>query len=567
MTFPRLALAAVLTAGTLCSVAVQATAAPQAAAPQRTDVRTEVPVTTSSPITSVIETEVSVYVPLPASAGPHPAACDWLSYLRYRDAGGPADSMDADKILIAQPGIFEGAGAFDSVARDTVAAAANAGKHIEFWALERRSNCLVDTTGRLAALAAKSPQLGIDYYYHGASVDGRTFAGFVPDSQLGWLGHQGIAQTVWDEYDLMTAELPSATFRRDKVLCGGHSLGGTITGFFAEWSFNGAPGYQQCSGYFALDSAIAPSLASLSGMPTMSDIGVTSGLSYDAVQAALDSGALARSIQLPALINAETMNLLGIAGVAADVDPTGQSTLAQAIPNNFNLNTTLRVLFSQNLSNFLSGSPPVQDFRMTNDTVLGALMDNNSEPLAFLQSSVGFFAGGPVGAKNFPVPNDIAQVPVLSSIANLFGPDPKAIPTEPSGPLYTWENYNQITPNAFTTPAQEVTDIAELARSFAEQPLGFTEEYFPTKLVTDIDQADSPQIAGNLAFPNGITANPVINLLGGSGLVVASGHLPPGQTVIAPGYHHLDVLTAAPIQNDGLPDPISTSLATFADGA
>ena len=67
-------------------------------------------------------------------------------------------------------------------------------------------------------------------------------------------------------------------------------------------------------------------------------------------------------------------------------------------------------------------------------------------------------------------------------------------------------------------------------------------------------------------YPNGISANPVINLLGGSGLVVASGHLPPGATVIAPGYHHLDVLTAAPAQNNGQPELISTSLAAFADG-
>ena len=29
--------------------------------------------------------------------------------------------------------------------------------------------------------------------------------------------------------------------RRDKVLCGGHSLGGAITGYFAQWDFDGDP--------------------------------------------------------------------------------------------------------------------------------------------------------------------------------------------------------------------------------------------------------------------------------------------------------------------------------------
>ena len=64
------------------------------------------------------------------------------------------------RILVAQPGILEGAGAFDSVARNTVAAAAKNGKHIEFWALDRRSNCLEDHTGVQAGLAAQWKKLG-----------------------------------------------------------------------------------------------------------------------------------------------------------------------------------------------------------------------------------------------------------------------------------------------------------------------------------------------------------------------------------------------------------------------
>ncbi len=33
--------------------------------------------------------------------------------------------------------------------------------------------------------------------------------------------------------------------------------------------------------------------------------------------------------------------------------------------------------------------------------------------------------------------------------------------------------------------------------------------------------------------------------------------------VIVPGYHHLDVLTAAPAQNNGKPEMVSTNLAQF----
>jgi hypothetical protein len=71
--------------------------------------RSETPVPSGSPVTDVSESAVRVRVPLPASAGPHPEACDWLSYLRFRHKDGPADAAQADKILVAQPRILEGA--------------------------------------------------------------------------------------------------------------------------------------------------------------------------------------------------------------------------------------------------------------------------------------------------------------------------------------------------------------------------------------------------------------------------------------------------------------------------
>lgn len=539
--------------------------------------RVETPVQSSSPITSVAESAVSVKIPLPASAGPHPAACDWLSYLRYRDASGPAQSAQAGKILIAQPGIFEGAGAFDSVARDTIVQAAKHGRYIEFWALDRRSNCLEDHTGTRAALAARDPGVAIDYYYRHEAIDGRSFAGFLQSSQMGWLAHVGIAQTVQDEYDLMAEELPSQQLRKQKLLCGGHSLGGTVTAFFAEWDFGGSPGYQQCSGYFALESTISTSLGSLSGMPAGSAAS-TAGLGYDAVQAGLDSGAIPRDLSLPVLINAETENLLDIYGAAADIAPGAENQVTGELPDNVNIDTTERLLFSRDAVNFVTGSPSVKDFRFTNDAALGALLDDNSQPLALLEIADGFFNGngGQVADKNFPLPDDLAQQPALQSLdGSLLGPDLLAIPATPHGALYGWENYNQVGKpgepvyydsrgQPFTTAADEVTDIHEVARSFAEQPLDFTEWYFPAKLATDIYQAGEPQIAGHLKYPDGITANPTINLLGSEGLVLRNGTPPNGTTVVAPHYHHLDVLTASPDQNLGKPELVSENLALFA---
>ncbi|MET9818438.1 hypothetical protein [Streptomyces sp. NPDC006355] len=555
------ALAVLLTAGTLTA------AAPGARAD---GARTETPVVSTSPVTAVTESVVRVKVPLPESAGPRPAACDWLSYLRYRSADGPAASADADRILIAQPGILEGAGAFDSVARNTVARAAGQGLNIEFWALDRRSNCLEDRTG----IASGDQHTAVDYYYRGKQVDGRTFDGFAENRQLGWMAKLGIEQTVRDQYDLLAAELPNQAQRKRKVLCGGHSLGGVITGYFAAADFDGDrattsdAGYNQCAGYFALDTTVSTSLADLSGsLPddtNLPDI----GLGYGVIQAGLDSGVLPRALSAPVLLNPETMTLLGIAGMGALKNPDAEATLPRYLPSNLNIEATHRVLFSKDTAAFLTGKPAVKDFRLTNGAVLGALLDDNSVPLAFLQTSVGFFDGGPIADKSFPVANGGTEQP------GLYGTAYKAIPDRPQGPLYTWRTYDRVgdpddpgyrsadgTP--FTGPGEEVTDLRQLARSLAEQPLDFTEQYFPTKLVTDLQMSTSPQVKKLVVHPDGLKANPVLTVLAGEGLL--AGRVPPElRPVIADGYQHLDVLTAAAEQNDGRPEPVSTGLAAFA---
>jgi hypothetical protein len=552
---------------------VVAIAAPSATAQPNGPERTETAVASSSPITTVAESVVTLRIPLPESVGPHPPACDRLSYLRYRDAAGPARSADADAVLVAQPGIFEGAGAFDSVARNTVAAAAKQGRHLEFWALDRRSNCLEDHLGMQAGLASHDVHLAIDYYYRGADIDGRRFGGVVPNEQLGWLGRVGVAQTVQDQYDLLTAELPDPESRKRKTLCGGHSLGGVLTAFFAEWDFGGVAGADQCAGYFALDSSIDTSLSPLTGIPDILDLSV-GGIGSAAAEAALDGGVIPRVLALPAVINPETMNLLGIAGLAAYLAPDTESDLAAYLPSSLNQEATYRVLVSRNVAAAVTGSPSVRDFRITNAAALGVFLDANSQPLALLQSGFGFFDGGTVVDKDFPLPGDVAAVPALRGLTGmLFGPDRKAIPDQPNGPLYTWRGYDDPAVGAgaadrhgvqFTDATHEVTDIADLSRSLAAQPLDFTEWYFPMRLVLDVFQSQAPELTRHRTHPGGVFANPTINLIGGAGVVVAAGTRGHGETVTAPGYHHIDVLTAAARQSGGQPEIISTNLARFA---
>ncbi|MFD0309175.1 hypothetical protein [Streptomyces sp. NPDC127119] len=532
--------------------------------------RTETPVASASPVAGVTETQVSLRIPLPAAAGSHPARCDRLAYLRYRSSDGPSKSAGADRILVAQPGILEGAGAFDSVARNTVRAAADRGEHIEFWALDRRSNCLEDNAG----VATGSVSRAVGYYYEGRQIDGRAFDGFLTSDQVGWLGEVGLEQTVRDQYDLLTAELPDQRLRKEKVLCGGHSLGGVLTGVFSTWDFDGNSsttadaGFNQCAGYFALDTTIAVDLDDLNGGSGSLDGDLLprgtvpeTGLGYTVVQAGLRSGVLPRFLALPAVINPEIMNLLAISGLAA------RSTLQSALPANENIETTTRTMFSKNAAVFLSGKPTIRDFRLTNEALLGAFMDDNSAPLSFIQTSVGLFDGGRLADKDFPVSNDVQGSPAL------FGTELKAIPDEPGGPLYTWRDFDRVgapddpvhrsadgTP--FTTAAKEVSDIGELARSLSEQPLDFTEDYFPTKLVTDLSLVDDARIARHMAHTGGPTARPVITFVAGDGIL--ADRVPADKNpVVLPGYQHLDVLTAAPVQNDGSRERIATLLSAF----
>lgn len=557
------------------TVAAAALAASSAAATHSTaaagPARIESIWASSSPVDGVISSEVTVRAPLPADVAPHPEQCDNLSYLRWRSDAGPVDSAAADRILVAQPGVFEGAGAFDSVARNTVAAAAAEGNSIEFWALDRRSNCLEDHHGVRSALESGSFDTAANYYFDGAQVDGKTFAGYADGPVTAWLESQGLEQTLRDQYDVLRLELPDPAARKNKVLCGGHSLGGFLTGYFAEWDFDGNPattddaGYNQCSGYFALDTVIKAGMPSIGG-PDLGEIPPLLAGPVEQVSLALDRALPV--LRLPAVINPETTNLLALAGLAAALDPDGVNALLDRVPDNTNIDLTLRTLLSKDAAMAVTGSPDVRDLHATNEATLGALLDDNSQPLGFLQTSMGFLAGGPVVDKSFPLPASIAL-----SANGTFGDAPKASPSVYGDPgvVYRWLDYDEVGSDAslpneseYTDRSSEVSSVDEVARSLSEPPLDFTEWYFPSRLNFDLGQTAAPSIAENHLNLDGVSRNPIVTFQGSGGISLPTSANPTDVPIILPGYNHLDVLTAAPTQNDGRPEVVSTTLARFA---
>jgi hypothetical protein len=533
----------------------------------------ETPVNSLAPDSSLVaESYVSVAAPLPDSYGPHPAACDRVGYLRFRSASGPDASADADAILVAQPGIFEGAGAFDQVARHTVASAAAQGRHIEFWALDRRSNCLRDDRGVRAAEAARDPKLALDYYYNGKPVDGQTFAGFTSEREAKWLSHVGLAQTLEDEYAVIR-RLP-ASVRRSKVLCGGHSLGGILTGAFANWDFSGTgdpaqAGYNQCAGYFALDTRLSIAL----GRQVLS---MSLGSALNRVLGSVSNWA--PYVRVPP-IAPDTLQALPILGMASYFAPEQPTSLLAALPSDPDFNFTFNFLLAGSYRSFLTGKPDPRSFNATNETVLGVVFSDVSEPVGILRASVGIPTGGPVLKKTFPVPYG------TPSLAGLVGGNRLVVPApseaRPGGALYSWSNYDQVpTPgpapaddpgHPYTSSASQVSDMSQLSRTMFDAPAAFTENYFPTQMVLDIAAAAVGSRSGTLSgmrYGDGIARHPAAYVDASEGIGSVLGLLGPIEAgpqpqvhAVAQGYNHLDVLTSSEKQNNGQPEISSSTLA------
>lgn len=516
-------------------------------------------VPSQAPDASIVsESYVKLYDPLPSSDPPHPAACDWIGYLRFRDSAGPTDAERADAIMVFEPGGSEGPSAIDQLARHVVEDAAAAHRFVEVWSLDRRENCLEDPTGIDAAAAAHNPLVAYDYYWGGLAVDGMKFAGWVPPSAAQWLYHVGLAQTVQDYYDVLRYSLPDPAVRRRKVICAAHSIGGPVLAAFANWNFGEDPssdvnaGYNQCAAYVAFDTTLA--VNDISGLAPSSSANALIELANSSSSPFTDVPPLAP----------ETVELADVFGVGAYYDPDGTDVVAE-LPQTPNVELASRLLFSQTPLNFLIDFPTIQDFRLTNEAALGGVFDNNSEPIFALRASLGFFTGGPLGEKQFPPPAD----PTM------------AIPTEPFFPLYSWLDYNQVT-NAngapYTCRDCEVSDITQFARNLFEAPGGVIEQYFPTQINTDLTAAAAGNRSGTLShlqYSDGIDLHPELVITAGNsqgnvgpatGIPIVDpppNGQPLSRAITIPGYTHLDVLTAARVQNNGLPEPVSANVASF----
>jgi hypothetical protein len=374
----------------------------------------------------------------------------------------------------------------------------------------------------------------------------------------------GLAQTMNDWYAVLRAGIPSRRVRARKVFCGGHSMGGPLTAAFASWDFDNNPktkkdaGYRQCAGFVGLDTRLvvgAPSLDPSNPSGVLLAAIIASGSPY---------------VNVPPLVP-ETIQLPPIFGVGAFYHPK-RFDLLQNLPHTRNIDIAQRFLFSRDAVNFATGQPNIRDFTISNAADLAGVFDDNSAPLFFMRSSLGFMKGGDVEDKNFPQPNP-----------SLALPDDKTA-------TYGWQNYDQVGKNGrpvqlndegdpYTDREGEASDIHQFARTQFEAPANFIEQYFPTKILKDLQNAGQGDRSGNLShlkYAKGPRKRPAIIVRAGDSMnndAPDSGppikgpppnKKPLSRSIRVPGYNHLDVITAARHQNDGRPEPTSKALAGFA---
>ncbi|MCM6772061.1 hypothetical protein NDR87_02785 [Nocardia sp. CDC159] len=525
----------------------------------------------------IVTSYVSLALPLPPNAPPHPANCDRVGYLRYRPVDGPAEATAAEHVVVQQQGMFGGAVNSASVAFNTVRSARAMGQKIEFWSLARRSTCLDEIRGFDHALQTGNYLDAVDYYFNGKPIDGQVSPGFKTSEQLPVLDFMGLERVVRDQYEVMLHEIPDQAERARKYVCAGISLGGLVTGLFSDWDFDGRPGADQCAAFAAQDTMVSSDPVAIQNTPLLADLtDAIVGPTNSVVQAGFRGDIMPRVFGGTPILGSRGFMILRLAGLAAHLDPDGESQLLAHLPREFDVEATLNYLLAPSWAAFASnganGEGGVRDFRFTNTALLGMLLDNNSNNFQLLQQSVGALSGGPVQEKTFPNPGELTQLPLFGNFLRISaGPQKRVFPTDRSA-LYTWRNYDDVRGVSFTSPNHEVADIRDAARQLATgSPGAYWETYFPLRLTVDIGAGYGGARSGSMAGlryagmsrvkPNFIAwaGDSAIQFTVGSFFPIpASAHM-----VTLPGYNHVDTIAAAAVQNDGQPDYSGELLARF----
>lgn len=542
---------------------------------------------------AVTHREESLYSPLSARI---PTECQSLQYRRFFPRGmEEAAPADADAVFVLMPGMLGAANTFTEMAEQLVYQGRQQGRNVQVVALNRRNQCLADTTGLNAAERTGDIRQAVDYYYHNATLDGRTFTGFKKGAETRFLTDFGVARAVEDMYRVAVAMVPDQQERQKKLFIGGHSLGANLTSAFMGWDFDGDPrtdadaGYRQAAGFVRLDISVTPAnesedrFAVYARATTAVDSAGATSKRYQNDIWKMRNGVIPRIVRLPG-VDAETLALLDMAGMLADWAPDQEHTLLKTEAIGAAPSLMLRLMNSRDLNTFVLNQPNIRDFRFTNEALLGMLLDDDFMAVRILQTSLGFLNGGRVTPKRFP--NDPGLIRLASGVSPFLGflltSDTLHIAGDagPSarqlgqGPVYGWTAFDEMGEGelrsvdgavSFTDARSEVTDIQTFARLLYAGSSTFAEWYMPARLTLDFDYLQQAEPVSGLNFWHYRAARQAQLLdIVGTESIPDLGVQPKGRLVIAEGHNHLDVVMAASDRSGFRPNPVIPAMLDFA---
>jgi hypothetical protein len=185
------------------------------------------------------------------------ASADRVFTVRGAPAPGPArydrirvieqGPRHARRVLVLVPGTSAGAAYFRPVARDIVTRLHG----WRVWSVDRRENLLEDHSVLDATLARRKTPDDLFRYYLKWLTDASITTHFlpIPDASVPFARRWGMGVAVRDLRKVIRA----ARRGGNRVVLGGHSLGGTIAMAYATWDFHGRAGARDLAGLLLID--------------------------------------------------------------------------------------------------------------------------------------------------------------------------------------------------------------------------------------------------------------------------------------------------------------------------
>ncbi len=393
-------------------------------------------------------------------------------------------------VVVAMPGLFAGAGTFDTWARQLVASEPG----LEVWAVDRRANALEDREGIRRAIEADDPEVAARYYAPGGP--------YVPlePAWVPYLAHWGLAVHLRDLHQVVL----EARAKAEVVLLAGHSLGAGIVSVYPAVRIapehGGGIGEDYVDGLILLDGSVGRTGALGRADERVSVFGITLVPDVEAL----------------------------VSGRAAPFQRGGLGFGERHV-----VRTAVAAVYARLRPDELA-PPGSARFPVTNRALMGIRSDDDYALTPIFSASVGEAVGARFGGNVTAfvlTGRDAARSRTVAGVA-------------PGATHVDWSAGD---------PTREVSDLGDLVAQWTDPVTDPAEWYFPLRLAVDVAQLD-PRLSATPGFvPMDRVDLPALAIGAGRGLITSPAgfqayvNTRPGAPVAAtvvPGLTHQDVLLA-----------------------